>query len=72
MRHDTLSRAGWTAQCVGHALGFYREVTTAILAQLPGIAWVGLGSAEVEVGTKEKRPPVWRALCERYRVMAKS
>jgi len=40
-----------------------------ILAQLPGIAWVGLGSAEAEVGTKEKRPPVGRALCEHFEVV---
>jgi hypothetical protein len=75
--HVSGTHASWTPSLAldgphiacGPALGLYGEVTTAILARLPGIAWVGLGSAEVKVGTKHKRPPVWRALREHFKVV---
>jgi len=54
-------------------LDLCQKVTTSILARLPGIACVGLGSSGVvRAESKKKRPPVGRALCERYRVMAKT
>jgi hypothetical protein len=69
MRTDALCRAGGNTR-VFVVLDLCQKVATGILARLPGIACVGLGSSGVvRAESKKKRPPVGRALCEHLEVV---